>query len=137
MKWFFPGTYVLEKGETLINVLQRAGGLTSEADPAAAIFTRLALKRQEAEKIAHLQEQLASETAQINLTSEENENSAELAESTELLNKLNVAEAVGRLVIDLPYLLANESVKNIRLDDGDALYIPMTLRDSRDRKSVV
>lgn len=122
----FPGTYVLEKGETLINVLQRAGGLTSEADAAAAIFTREALKRQEAEKIAYLKEQLTSETAQISLINEENENSAELAESTSLLQKLNVAEAVGRLVIDLPYILANENVKNIRLDDGDALYIPKT-----------
>lgn len=120
----FPGTYVLQKGETLVNVINRAGGLTVEADAAAAIFTREALKRQEAEKIAHLQEQLESETAQISITNDGDSGSGDLAESSELLQKLSVAEAVGRLVIDLPYLLQNESLKYIRLDDGDALYIP-------------
>ncbi len=129
----FPGTYVLQKGETLINVIKRAGGLTSEAEASAAIFTREALKRQEAEKIAHLQEQLESETAQISLTDEESVNKGDLAESTDLLNKLSVAEAVGRLVIDLPYLLANENSNDIRLDSGDALYIPK----SRESISVI
>lgn len=129
----FPGTYVLQKGETLINVIKRAGGLTSEADASAAIFTREALKRQEAEKIAHLQEQLESETAQISLTDDDSANSGESAESADLLNKLNVAEAVGRLVIDLPHLLANENSNDIRLDSGDALYIPK----SRESISVI
>ena len=129
----FPGTYVLQKGETLRSVIQRAGGLTSEADAKAAIFTREALKLQEAEKIAHLQEQLASETAQISLTDDDKSNGATLAESNNLLSKLNVAEAVGRLVIDLPHLLENDNSTDIRLDNGDALYIPK----SRESISVI
>lgn len=119
----FPGSYTLKKGEKLSDVIARAGGLTSEADAKAAIFTRVALKKQEAEKIAQLQAQLENETAQISLTSEE-KNNTELAESTNLLSKLNVAEAVGRLVIDLPHIIAQNSTDDIRLDDGDALYIP-------------
>lgn len=119
----FPGSYTLKKGEKLSDVIARAGGLTSEADAKAAIFTRVALKKQEAEKIAQLQAQLENETAQISLTSDE-KNNTELAESTNLLSKLNVAEAVGRLVIDLPHIIAHDSPDDIRLDDGDALYIP-------------
>ncbi len=119
----FPGSYKLKKGEKLSDVIARAGGLTSEADAKAAIFTRVALKKQEAEKIAQLQAQLENETAQISLTSDE-KNNTELAESTNLLSKLNVAEAVGRLVIDLPRIIAQNSPDDIRLDDGDALYIP-------------
>jgi len=121
----FPGSYVLKKGETLSDVITRAGGLTAEADASAAIFTREALKRQEAEKIAQLQEQLESETAQISLTKDEAKG-AELAESSNLLSKLNVTEAVGRLVIDLPKVLIDKSKDDIRLDNGDALYIPKT-----------
>tara|TARA_R110000782_G_scaffold86188_1_gene167271 strand:- start:359 stop:3148 length:2790 start_codon:yes stop_codon:yes gene_type:complete len=121
----FPGRYTLKKGETLSNVITRAGGLTSEADASSAIFTREALKRQEAEKIAQLQAQLENETAQISLTSDKASN-AELAESTSLLSKLNVAEAVGRLVIDLPGILADDNTEDVRLDGGDALYIPKT-----------
>lgn len=119
----FPGSYKLKKGEKLSDVIARAGGLTSEADAKAAIFTRVALKKQEAEKIAQLQAQLENETTQISLTSDE-KNNTELAESTNLLSKLNVAEAVGRLVIDLPHIIAQNSTDDIRLDDGDALYIP-------------
>tara|TARA_R110000772_G_scaffold267854_1_gene392927 strand:+ start:2899 stop:5703 length:2805 start_codon:yes stop_codon:yes gene_type:complete len=119
----FPGTYILKKGESLHDVLQRAGGLTDEADASAAIFTREALKRQEAEKIAYLKTQLQNETAQLNLTNDD-ANNAELAESSALLNKLTVTQAVGRLVIDLPHVISNENNDNIRLDDGDALYIP-------------
>jgi polysaccharide export outer membrane protein len=120
----FPGSYIIQKGETLNNVIQRAGGLTTEADATAAIFTRAALKKQEAEKIAQLQAQLESETAQIKLTDDE-AGSAELSESSDLLTKLNSAEAIGRLVIDLPQVLTN-NLADIRLDDGDVLYIPKT-----------
>ena len=116
----FPGTYTLKKGETLHDVLQRAGGLTSEADASAAIFTREALKKQEAEKIAYLKAQLQNETAQINLT---NDNKG-LVESSALLDKLAVTEAIGRLVIDLPQVMNDDNIDNIRLDNGDALYIP-------------
>ncbi|KXJ52001.1 MAG: hypothetical protein AXW17_08575 [Colwellia sp. Phe_37] len=119
----FPGSYTLKKGEKLSDVIARAGGLTSEADAQAAIFTRVALKKQEAENIAQLQAQLASETAQISLTDGE-VNNTKLTESTNLLSKLNVTEAVGRLVIDLPHIIAHDSPDDIRLDDGDALYIP-------------
>ena len=119
----FPGSYKLKKGEKLSDVIARAGGLTSEADAKAAIFTRVALKKQEAEKIAQLQAQLENETAKISLTDGE-VNNTKLAESTNLLSKLNVAEAVGRLVIDLPHIIAQNSTDDIRLDDGDALYIP-------------
>ncbi len=121
----FPGKYTLQKGETLSEVIARAGGLTTEADATAAIFTRQALKRQEAEKIAQLREQLENETAQISLT-DDKANAGKLAESTTLISKLNNAEAVGRLVIDLPRVLTENSVEDIRLDDGDALYIPKT-----------
>ncbi|MBA6288684.1 SLBB domain-containing protein [Colwellia sp. MB3u-4] len=118
----FPGSYIIQKGETLNNVIQRGGGLTTEADASAAIFTRAALKKQEAEKIAQLKAQLESETAQIKLTDDE-AGSAELTESSALLTQLNSAEAIGRLVIDLPQVLSN-NLADIRLDNGDVLYIP-------------
>ena len=121
----FPGSYTLKKGEKLSDVIARAGGLTSEADAKAAIFTREALKKQEAEKIAQLQAQLANETAQISLTDDESNNTT-LAESNDLLSKLKVAEAIGRLVIDLPSVLDKNMAEDIRVDNGDVLYIPKT-----------
>jgi len=120
----FPGTYTLQKGETLSNVIERAGGLTIEADANAAVFTRLALKEQEEKKLAQLQNQLANETAQITLTNDESNMSSDLAENTALLKKLNDTKAIGRLVLDLPKILTTSGNYDIRLDDGDALYIP-------------
>ncbi|WP_256928830.1 SLBB domain-containing protein, partial [Vibrio parahaemolyticus] len=43
----FPGTYTVRQGETLGELLERAGGLTEFAHPQGAIFTREALRLQE------------------------------------------------------------------------------------------
>ena len=44
----FPGEYRIRKGETLFDVIARAGGFTDEASPESAIFTREAVAALEA-----------------------------------------------------------------------------------------
>ncbi|MDP6189444.1 MAG: SLBB domain-containing protein, partial [Gammaproteobacteria bacterium] len=44
----FPGTYPITKGETLAQLLARAGGVTDLGEPVAAIFSRKALRSREA-----------------------------------------------------------------------------------------
>ena len=43
----FPGEYRIRKGESISDVLERAGGLTIEAFSAGAIFTRESVAAQE------------------------------------------------------------------------------------------
>ena len=44
----YPGEYTFRDGETLRDVLKRAGGLTDNAFPRGAVFTREKLRRLEA-----------------------------------------------------------------------------------------
>ena len=48
----FPGEYRIRKGETLSDVIARAGGFTDEASPESAIFTREAVAALEAQRAA-------------------------------------------------------------------------------------
>jgi protein involved in polysaccharide export with SLBB domain len=79
-----PGTYVLQKEETLLDVIERAGGLTNEADSNAAIFTREALREKEKIEIDRLAEMLKTETLQTNLNADGGGNDLSVSDSNKL-----------------------------------------------------
>lgn len=120
----FPGTYVLNKGETLSDVIVRAGGLTEEADSHASIFTREEIKQQQQRQINRLRKDLKSQITLQNLDKEAGDLSVDSNEINMLAERLDDVDVVGRIVIDLPGILANNTQANIRLDANDALYIP-------------
>ncbi|MGO1234105.1 MAG: SLBB domain-containing protein, partial [Marinobacter sp.] len=47
----YPGEYTFQDGETLSDVLKRAGGLTDNAFPKGAVFTRAKLRQLEAQRL--------------------------------------------------------------------------------------
>ncbi|HEY5739967.1 MAG TPA: SLBB domain-containing protein, partial [Gammaproteobacteria bacterium] len=47
----FPGEYRVRRGETLRQVLERAGGLTDEAFPEGSVFLRESLREREQDQI--------------------------------------------------------------------------------------
>lgn len=118
----FPGEYIVKRGETLRNVLQRAGGLTQFAAPKAAIFTRESIKEQERKQIARLSEELRKDIAAKSFQKSIGSNSLSYSETNKLLNDLANVSAVGRLVIDLPSIMNEQDT--LTLQEGDALYIP-------------
>ncbi|WP_300583304.1 SLBB domain-containing protein, partial [uncultured Pseudoalteromonas sp.] len=59
----FPGIYTIRRGETLSNLLERAGGFSEFAAPNAAIFTREAIRKQEQQQLAKLSEDLRRDIA--------------------------------------------------------------------------
>lgn len=128
----FPGSYTIAKGESLAQVVSRAGGLTEFADPRAAVFTRISLQKREQEQLDKFKEQLQRDLAtrslqQSNSTSKEDaaKASQSLMMSESLLNQLESSKAVGRLVIDLPALLTqNYQGSALVLEEGDRLVIP-------------
>ncbi len=121
----FPGTYTFRRGETIASVLQRAGGLTQFADANASIFLRESLKRQESENLAKLTEDLRKEIASEGLRSKSGAGSlVSYSEVQKLLSDLTDVEAVGRLVIDLPAILAGADDKDFPLEKDDTLVVP-------------
>ena len=127
----FPGTYTIRRGETLSNLLERAGGFSDFAEQNAAIFTRLSVKQQEQQQLARLATELRRDVASKSFQNSVSTSALSYDEMDKLLNDLASVEALGRLVIDLPLIQNNQ--QTLVLQDGDTLYVP----SKRDSISVV
>jgi len=123
----FPGTYTIRRGETLTELLERAGGFSEFAEQKAAVFTRTSIKEQEQKQLARLSTELRRDIASKSFQNSVSSNTLSYEEMNMLLNDLASVEAVGRLVIDLPLIVNNQ--QNLVLQDGDVLYVP-SKRDS-------
>jgi protein involved in polysaccharide export with SLBB domain len=127
----FPGTYTIRRGETLSNLLERAGGFSEFAAINAAVFTRKSIKEQEQQQLARLSTELRRDIASKSFQSSVSSNTLTYDEMNKLLKDLANVDAIGRLVIDLPLIVNNE--QNLVLQDGDVLYVP----SERDSISVI
>lgn len=120
----FPGEYRVRRGETLSEVMQRAGGLTDNAFAAGSIFLRESLKEQESEQIETLARRLEADLASLSLQSATSGGSDTLDQGNVLLDQLRNTEAVGRLVIQLDSDSDRDSAASIVMRDGDRLLVP-------------
>ncbi|MDD3518242.1 MAG: SLBB domain-containing protein [Chromatiales bacterium] len=118
----FPGSYPIRRGETLTQVIERAGGFTDDAFLFGAVFQREELKRREREQLNRLAQQLESDIAAAALQADEKQRQA-IAQAQGLLDNLKRTEAVGRLVINLSRIVDRED-DDIALEPGDRLHIP-------------
>ncbi|QIA64433.1 sugar transporter [Vibrio astriarenae] len=122
----FPGNYSINRGETIGDIIERAGGLTQWADPNAAVFSREKLKLREQQQMAYLRRELQNQIS--GLTLRKNSSSASFSssptEAMELVNNLGNTPALGRMVIDMPAILDGSKDADIRLANQDKIYIP-------------
>ncbi|MBH0057976.1 SLBB domain-containing protein [Pseudoalteromonas sp. SWXJZ94C] len=123
----FPGTYTIRRGETLNDLLKRAGGFSQFAEQKAAVFTRKSIKQQEEEQLARLSSELRRDIASKSFQNSESGSSLSYDDMTKLLSDIASVKAVGRLVIDLPLIVNNQ--QNLVLQNGDQLFVP-SKRDS-------
>lgn len=119
----FPGTYTFKRGETLRDVIERAGGFTEFAYPEGAVFSRDRLKRQEAERLKFLNAQLKQEISNLALR-RQNTSATDPVQAIAIVDQLDNAEPMGRLVIDLDKALKGDRQANLMLEKGDKLYVP-------------
>jgi protein involved in polysaccharide export with SLBB domain len=124
----FPGEYRIRSGETLRQVLERAGGLTEGAFPEGAIFLRESLRKREQEQIDALTRRMEADLTTLSLERLDTTGAQALETGQVLLEQLRQIEAVGRLVIDLEQLAARASgqdlVNDVELRNGDRLLVP-------------
>ncbi len=125
----FPGTYRFRRGETLSDILQRAGGLTEQAFPQGSVFLRQSLRQREQERIDMLARRLESDLTSVALADEETDAQETLATGERMLAQLRETEAVGRLVIDLELITSHggsaDVIGDVELRDGDQLLVPV------------
>lgn len=120
----FPGRYQFSQGETLSSIIKRAGGLTQEATPGAAVFSRLELKVKERNNIEKSILDLREQLANNNLSNNQFSRTIDYENATKVLNDLSDITPVGRMVIDLEALLQGDSQADLVVKDGDVLVVP-------------
>jgi protein involved in polysaccharide export with SLBB domain len=122
----YPGQYTFREGETLHKVLIRAGGLTDNAFAEGAVFTREKLRQRESERLQEAESRLKSNLLGVQLEGDNfgGQSAQRVEEVKGLLEDVQRSRPVGRMVIDLPRVLAGSDYQPIRLQDGDELTVP-------------
>jgi polysaccharide export outer membrane protein len=118
----FPGEYLVQDGETLASVIERAGGLTSEAFPEGAVFIRKEVAEQERRRLRDFASKIRRNFASRMLTQEQPTSS--IAEIADIVDELDNVEGLGRVLIDLKGALAGDKSANINVVDADQIIIP-------------
>ena len=134
-----PGVYRVKPGETLREMVERAGGLTSKsylfASQLTRISTRLVEETQLKLSLGQLQRQLmpsyangqspgSSQAANINPVNQQ----AQLAMQQDLINQLSLEQPTGRVILGIrPEAKSSADIPDMPLEDGDIYYIPPRL----------
>jgi protein involved in polysaccharide export with SLBB domain len=127
------GIYSVLPGETLRQLVQRAGGLTSEAYLFGSEFTRESTRRVQQQRLIDYVDQIELQ-ANTNATTGQNSaiNAQDSAASTAaqiqaqgIVNRLRQVQATGRIVLDLPADARDVSqLPDMPLENGDRFIVP-------------
>ena len=118
----YPGEYLLENGETLSSLISRAGGVSKNAFLNGAVFTRENVKQREALRARQLADDVRRTVISTSQTQSDNQINQTSFEF--ITGQLENYSGVGRVVINMSRALAGRADADIKLLDGDALFIP-------------
>jgi polysaccharide export outer membrane protein len=127
------GVYTVEPGETLRDLVKRAGGLTGDAYLFGSSLTRRSTRAQEQARLdqytTDLEEQIDSEAGRKASTIINPQEAMITAASIEnqrvLVTKLRQMQATGRIVLSIdPKSNDLSSIPEIPLEDGDVFVVP-------------
>ena len=118
----YPGEYLLENGETLSSLISRAGGVTKNAFLNGAVFTRENVRQREALRARQLADDVRRTVISASQTHSDNQINQTSFEF--ITGQLENYSGVGRVVINMSRALAGRADADIKLLDGDALFIP-------------
>lgn len=128
----FPGEYQLMPGETLSGLISRAGGMTENAFPFGARFTRESVANLQARQFQEMAEKLEAEsyrftanTAGLGVEKAADRQQLALMSTKALVEKLRTTKPEGRMIVNISEVMrVKNSESDLRLEEGDSLYIP-------------
>lgn len=119
-----PGQYDVLRGETLSSLIRRAGGLTEQAFPAGAIFTRETARHAEAERYQRAAREIDRVLA-LEVLKGDPVKAEQTGLARQLAAELRAVEPIGRITVEAdPAVLAARPALDILLEAGDRLVIP-------------
>ncbi|WP_458094759.1 SLBB domain-containing protein [Roseomonas sp. WA12] len=127
-----PGTYDIRRGERLSELLARAGGLTAQAYPYGAVFTRESVRQRQQEGFQRTARELETSLIQVaagQAVAGSRQGSLDLGGAINagqaLAGTLREARAAGRMVVEAnPVVLASRPELDVLLEPGDLVVIP-------------
>jgi len=129
-----PGIYRVNPGDTLRDVVTRAGGLTQHSYLYASLFTRVSTRKAQEAQLRQSADQMQSEliSKYSNATPQAGQSGADqqaqLAMQQAALARITSIKPTGRVVLDMkPEAEATADIPDFPLEDGDAFYIPPRL----------
>ena len=112
-----PGTYTMAAGETIADLIERAGGYTENAYQFGAIYLN-----EDAKKINELSKDILYQEFLDNIIAASQQNiGADLTPIVVLTEELNNTDSNGRVVIDL---LNDRTIELYNIKEGDELFVP-------------
>lgn len=119
-----PGHYDLMPGDRLSDLLRRAGGLSDNAYPPGAIFSRGSERRLEENRFRAQAQDLEMKLAAA-LKQKDEPDGTQIAVVQDLIAQLKQAEAIGRITVEAdPGVLAVDPDLDILLEPGDRIHVP-------------
>ena len=127
-----PGLYDIRRGEKLSEVIARAGGLSPQAYPYGAVFTRDSVRQRQQEGFARTARELEQSLIQVaagQAVAGSRGGGMDLGGAInagrELAGALREARAAGRMVVEAnPVVLASRPELDVLLEPGDLIAIP-------------
>jgi protein involved in polysaccharide export with SLBB domain len=127
------GIYSVLPGETLRQLVQRAGGLTSDAYLFGSEFTRESTRRVQQQRLIEYVDQMdlqantnAANSAGGAINAQDSAAAAALqAQNQNIISRLRQVQATGRIVLDLPPDARDISqLPDMPLENGDRFIVP-------------
>ncbi|MBI1301625.1 MAG: hypothetical protein GC137_08210 [Alphaproteobacteria bacterium] len=120
-----PGKYDLLAGDKLSHLIARAGGLTDQAYPEGAIFSREAERKSEELRFRAAARDMQNRLAAAVQKEKDSPDATQIALVQDLAHELAHVEPVGRITVEAdPAMLVTQPELDMLLEGGDRLYIP-------------
>jgi protein involved in polysaccharide export with SLBB domain len=121
-----PGTYGIKEGERLSSILERAGGLRSDAYPYGSIFERAQVRDLEEKNRSQLIRQVQDEGAGLKGVDDPLSKESAILQWKNTLEKLQNTPPAGRMVIHISSNMKQwaNTPADIQVRAGDSIYIP-------------
>ncbi|NRP39430.1 Polysialic acid transport protein KpsD precursor [Marinobacterium sp. xm-a-121] len=126
----YPGTYRVDRRETLCGLVQHVGGFTEDAYTFGTVFLRESVKQQEQASLDRLMGQMDDLLAEVHMSPGVNKDTKmpvnQGANDTyQIIKRLTPEKAVGRLVIDMDEAVTRcREDADVVLENGDVIKVP-------------
>jgi protein involved in polysaccharide export with SLBB domain len=127
-----PGTYQVNAGETLPDVIRRAGGITGQAYVYGTVLSRESIRIEQQKNLANLIRTLeadllgqASAIVQNTTQADSQQTQALLAFQRQSLERLRSVTVSGRVALDIDESAQLSDLPALDLEDGDLIQIPV------------